>query len=364
MGMDVLEYIRMASKRNASDLQLVVDSPPLIRINGILQSVDDAPIITPGDVTEALFQLTNAEERQAFQEQMELDFGYTLAGVGRLRCNAAQQLNGVSLAIRLLPPTIPTIDDLELPQIYKKFVQEPRGLLLVSGPTDSGKTTTLATMVHHLNLLGGHHIITIEDPIEFVHKRINSAVTQRQLGIHTHSFAQALKHVLRQNPDVVLVGEIRDLDTAASVLAVAETGHLVLTTSHAPSAPQAIDRIVDMFPPQERSLTEARLASLLIAVVCQTLVPRADGSGRIAAVEIMVANSPVRSLIRDGKIYQLPNVIRTHHDIGMISLDESLVDLYDKDIITYETVLAFCRDHSEVAKLISTGSRASRAKHK
>jgi len=352
--MDVLELIRIASKRNASDLQLVVGSPPLLRILGVLEPIEDSELLTDGDITDAFSQITTAEEREVFREQMELDFGYTLPGVVRLRCNVAQQLNGVSMAIRLLPPIVPTIDELELPQIFKDLVQEPRGLILVSGPTDSGKTTTMAAMVHHLNTLGGDHIVTIEDPIEYVHKRINSAITQRQLGKHTHSFAQALRHVLRQNPDVILVGEMRDLDTASAVLSIAETGHLVLSTSHAPSSPQAIERVVDMFPPHERSLAQMRLASLLIAVICQTLVPRADKSGRTAAVEIMIANSSVRNLIREGKIYQLPNAIQTHHDVGMISLDESLVDLYNRQIISFQTVKEFCNDRGEVSKLISS----------
>jgi len=360
--MDVQELIRTAATNNASDLQLVVDSPPLLRILGVLQPIEDISPLTAGDVIDAFSQLTTVEQRETFERQMELDFGFTLPGVGRLRCNAALQLNGLSLAIRLLPLEIPSIDELELPKIYKDLVKEPRGLVIVSGPTDSGKTTTLAAMVHHLNVTGGHHIITIEDPIEFVHVRIKSAVTQRQLGSHTHSYAGALRHVLRQNPDVILVGEIRDFDTAAAVLSVAETGHLVLSTSHAPSAPQAIERIVDMFPLHERHLSETRLASLLVAVACQTLVPRADGSGRIAAVEIMVANHPVRSLIREGKIYQLANVIRTHHGAGMISLDESLAHLYNRQIITYETVSAFCRDQDEVGKLISAGSKLKKGK--
>jgi len=360
--MDVQELIDIAATKNASDLQLVVNSPPLLRIHGVLQPIEDMSPSTAGDVFDAFSQLTTVEQRETFEQQMELDFGYTLPSVGRLRCNAALQLNGLSLAIRLLPLEIPTIDELELPKIYKNLAKEPRGLIIVSGPTDSGKTTTLAAMVHHLNVTGGHHIITIEDPIEFVHVRIKSAVTQRQLGSHTHSYTGALRHVLRQNPDVILVGEIRDLDTAAAVLSVAETGHLVLSTSHAPSAPQAIERIVDMFPLHERHLSETRLASLLVAVVCQTLVPRADDSGRIAAVEIMVANNPVRSLIREGKIYQLPNVIRTHHGAGMTSLDESLAHLYNRQIITYETVSAFCRDQDEVGKLIGAGSKLKKGK--
>ena len=360
--MDVLKLIRIANKRSASDLQLVVDSPPLLRIYGVLQPIKNIKPLTAEDINEALHQITSPEEREDFENNLELDFGYTLPGVGRLRCNAAQQLYGVSLHIRLLPPKIPTIDELELPQIYKDLIQEPRGLIVVSGPTDSGKTTSLAAMVHHLNILGGRHIVTIEDPIEYVHQSTKSAITQRQLGKHTHSFAMALRHVLRQNPDVILVGEMRDLETAAAVISIAETGHLVLSTGHAPSAPQVIERIVDMFPLYERNLAQARLASLLIAVLCQTLVPMADESGRIAAVEIMLTTSPVRNLIREGKIYQLPNVIRTHHEVGMISLDESLVDLYNKRIITFQTVKAFCNEPEEVSKLINTSAKAKKEK--
>ncbi|MFC2063232.1 type IV pilus twitching motility protein PilT [Chloroflexota bacterium] len=359
--MDVIDLISTAAKMNASDLQLVVDSPPLVRIHGNLQPISNLSLLTSDDIIQALSQITTAEERHIFAEELELDFGYTIPDLGRLRCNAAQQLNGISLAIRLLPPKIPTIDDLELPKIFKDLVTEQRGLILVCGPTDSGKSTSTAAMVHHLNTTGGHHIITIEDPIEYVHDGIKSAITQRQLGKHTHNFPQALRHVLRQNPDVIMVGEMRDLETAAAVLSIAETGHLILSTSHASSSPQAIERIVDMFPIHERHLAQTRLASLLIAVLCQTLVPRADGSGRIAVVEIMLASSSMRSLIREGKIYQLPNIIRTNRDIGMVSLDESLVDLYESGMIIWETVLDFCNDPNEVSKLISA-SVAARTK--
>jgi twitching motility protein PilT len=357
---DVFELLHVAARRDATDLQLVVDSPPLLRIYGVLEPMAGQIPLTAEDVALAFNQLTTVKDKETFREQLELDFGYTLPGVGRLRCNAARQLNGLSLTMRILPLKVPTIDELGLPQLYKELVQQPRGLILVSGPTDSGKSTTLAAMVQHLNLYGGHHIVTIEDPIEYVHKSIRSAITQRQLGRDTLSFAHALKHLLRQHPDVILVGEMRDLETAAGVLAAAETGHLVLSTGHAPSAPQAIERIVDMFPNVERQLAQTRLASLLVAVVCQTLVPKANGPGRVAAIEIMLANTPVKSLIRDGKIFQLANIIRTHHEIGMISLDESLVDLYHKEIITYETVLAFCHDHDEVAKLTGTAPKGKR----
>ena len=308
--------------------------------------------LTADEISQAFLQITTPEEREEFHRHLELDFGYTLPGVGRLRCNAAQQRGAVSLAIRLLPREIPTIDELELPSIFKELVLKPRGLIVVTGPTGSGKSTTQAAMIYHLNNTDSRHVVTIEDPIEYIHNSIKCAITQRQLGSDTLSFAEALKHVLRHDPDVILVGEMRDLETAAAVLTLAETGHLILSTGHAPSAPQAMERIIDLFPPHERHLAQARLASLLVAVLCQVLIPRADGSGRIAAVEIMLANPPVRNLIRENKIYQLPNVIRTHRDIGMISLDEALVNLYLRRVITGETLLAFCNDRQEVEKLI------------
>jgi len=351
---DIFKLINIARKKDASDLHLVVASPPLSRIQGSLQPVDGPAPLSAEEISEAFNQLTTPDERRIFHKQMELDFGYSLSGVGRLRCNAAQQRGAISLAIRLLPPKIPTIDELELPQLCKKLATKPRGLIIVTGPTGSGKSTTLAAMIQHLNNTKSQHIITIEDPIEYVHPSVKCAITQRQLGSDTLSFAHALKHVLRQNPDVILVGEMRDLDTAAAVLTIAETGHLVLSTSHAPSAYQALERIIDLFAPHERHLAQTRLASLLVGILCQTLVPRADGSGRIAAVEIMLANSPVKNLIREGKIYQLPNVIRTHRDIGMVSMDESLTELYRKGIITYETLMSKCNDSEEVKKLISS----------
>ena len=362
--MDIFELLKMARERDASDLQLIVDSPPLIRTYGVLEPVEGMPALTPEYVDDSLAKITTQEERDKFNEDMEIDFAYSLPGVGRLRCNAAQQLYGVSLAIRLLPLVIPTIDELELPQVYKDLIQIPRGLIVVSGPTDSGKSTSMASMIDHLNHLGGLHVVTIEDPIEYVHKTIKCAVTQRQLGKHTHSFAQALKHILRQNPDVILVGEMRDLDTAAAVLNVAETGHLVLSTSHAPSAPQAIERMVDLFPPHERYLAQMRLSSLLVAVICQTLVPRTDGSGRIAAVEILMANQPAKSLIREGKLYQLPSVIRTHHSSGMVSRDDSLIDLYDRKIITRDTMFSYCSDRHEVESIVGKEPENKRGKSK
>jgi len=350
--MDVFALLRTGNSRRASDLHMVVGSPATFRIDGSLMPADGVASLTPEDINEAFLQLTTPEEREHFHRHLELDFGYTLPGVGRLRCNAAQQRGSISLAVRLLPPKIPTIDELELPQICKELAVKPRGLVIVTGPTGSGKTTTIAAMIQHLNTHETRHVVTIEDPIEYTYPSIKCAVTQRQLGTDTLSFANALKHILRQDPDVILVGEMRDPETADAVLTVAETGHFILTTGHAPSATQAIERVIDLFPPHQRDLAQVRLASLLVAALCQTLVPRADGSGRIAAVEIMLGNPAAKNLIRDGKIYQLPNVIRTHRDIGMISMDEALVSLYLKGIVTGKSVLEFCNDRTEVEKLI------------
>ena len=253
-----------------------------------------------------------------------------------------------------MPPVIPTIEELGLPEACRELVRKRRGLVVVSGPTGSGKSTTLAAMINHLNHTESRRVVTIEDPVEYVYTNQNCMITQRELGSDTLSFAAALKHVLRQDPDVILVGEMRDLETAAAALTVAETGHLVLTTGHAPSASQAIERIVDLFPPHERHLAQSQLASLLIGVLSQVLVPKADGSGRVAAVEVMLANSAVRNLIRDGKIYQLPNTIRMNTHLGMMLLDQALVNLYRDGIISRDSLFSFCNNRDEVAKLIGS----------
>ena len=350
--MDIFSLLNSAKEKAASDLHLVADCPPMLRVNGSLEPIADMPTLTPEDIDQAFAQITTPEERESFARQLELDFGYTLADNSRVRCNAAKQRGAVSLAIRLLPLKIPTIDELGLPPVCADLILRPRGLVVISGPTGSGKSTTLAAMLQHLNTSESRHIVTIEDPIEYVHPSLKCAITQRELGEDTTSFAEALKHVLRQDPDVILVGEMRDPETAAAVLTVAETGHLVLTTGHAPSATQAMERIIDLFPPHERHLVQGRLASLLIGALCQTLIPKADGSGRVAAVEVMLANSAVRNLIREGKIYQLPNVIRTHTQEGMALLDQVLVKLFRQKLISREHMLAFCNDQGEVEKLV------------
>ena len=352
--MDIVSLLHLAKAKGASDLHLVASSPPLLRIHGSLKPIADMPPLNADNINQAFSQITSAREREQFEHRLELDFGYAIPDVARFRCNAAKQRGTISLAIRLLPLTAPSLDELGLPGICKELVLRPRGLVVITGPTGSGKSTTLAAMINHLNHTESRRVVTIEDPIEYVYSNLKCVITQRELGNDTLSFAEALRRVLRQDPDVILVGEMRDLETAAAALTIAETGHLVLTTGHAPSASQAIERIVDLFPPHERYLAQTRLASLLLAVLCQALIPKADGTGRVAAVEIMLANPAVKNLIREGKIYQLPNVIRTHIQEGMQLFDQCLVKLYRQGMINYDNLLAFCNDQDEVVKLAGT----------
>lgn len=351
--MDILELLRLAKSKSASDLHMIVSRPPSLRIHGQLLPENDLPPLTPEDLEQAFRQVTTEKERAEFDCCLELDFGRTIAEVGRLRFNVARQRETISIVVRLLPARIPTIEELGLPAVCKDLAFRPRGLVVVSGPTGSGKSTTLAAMIEHLNQVESRRVVTIEDPVEYTYTSNKCTITQRELGADTLSFAEALRHVLRQDPDVILVGEMRDLETAAAALTVAETGHLVLTTGHAPSAPQAVERIVSLFPPHERSLTQTRLASLLLGILCQALVPKKDGPGRVAAVEVMLANPAVRNLIREGKTYQLPNTIRMHSQMGMELLDQALVRLFKEGAISRHSVFAFCNEKEEVTKLMA-----------
>lgn len=349
--MDIFSLLAVAKEKKASDLHLVAYRPPQLRVHGLLEGAPDIPPLTPGDIVEFLAQITTEKERARFQERMELDFAYSVPGVGRVRGNAARQRGTTSLVFRLLPQAIGSIEELGLPEVCQELIMRPRGLVVVSGPTGSGKSTTLAAMLNYLNHTTPRRVVTIEDPIEYLYEDVKCVITQRELGSDTHSFAEALRHVLRQNPDIILVGEMRDLETAAAALTLAETGHLVLATGHAPSAPQCIERVTDLFPPPERPLAQSRLASLLVGVLCQVLVPKTDGSGRVVAVEVMLANASVRNLIRDGKIFQLPNAMRTHARSGMQLLDVSLAQLYRKGAITHDSLMAFCNDPEEITRL-------------
>jgi twitching motility protein PilT len=350
--MDILALVRLAADKGASDLHLLADNPPIFRINGLLQPEADRPTLTTDDIAQAFQQITSEKERADFHHHLELDFGYTLPDVGRLRCNAAKQRGTLILTIRLISLAIPTLDELGLPEVCQDLIMKPRGLVVVSGPSGSGKSTTLAAMINYLNSMESKRVITLEDPIEYLYANNKCTITQRELGNDTLSFADALKHILRQDPDVILVGEMRDLETAAAVLTVAETGHLVLTTGHATSASQAVERIIDLFPAHERHLAQTRLASLLLGILCQTLIPRVDGSGRTAAVEIMLASPAVKNIIREGRIHQLPNAIATQTRSGMMLLDHALINLYRSGSISGDSLFACCNDREEVAKLM------------
>jgi twitching motility protein PilT len=352
--MDIIALIRIAKARGASDVHMSVGMPPMLRVNGAIEPAEEeAPYLTAEDMKDAFDRLVTDNEGAEFYKNLELDFGYSVQDVVRLRCNACMQKGSISLTMRLIPANVPDVDKLHVPEICKNLILRPRGMLIISGPTGSGKSTTLAAMIDYLNQKEARRVVTIEDPIEYIYTSRKCNITQRELGGDTHSFAEALRHVLRQDPDVILVGEMRDLETASAALTIAETGHLVLTTGHAPSTYQAIERIIDLFPPHERNLAQTRLASLLIGIMCQALVPTTDGKGRVPAVEIMLANPAVRNLIREGKIHQLPNAIRTNARIGMQLLDHALVSLHKDGAISTENVFSFCNDREEVEKLIA-----------
>lgn len=351
--MDIFEWLAIARSRRASDIHFSAGSPPLIRVDSALTRIDNAAPLTDEEVMKAFMEIVTLEAFEKFKSEHELDFKHVLPDGTILRCNAAQARGQLSLSIRLLSSVVPTIDELQLPEVCKKLAQLERGLVVISGPTGSGKTTTQAAMIQYINENQTRHVLSFEDPIEYHHTQIKSKITQRELGGDTYSFAQALKHALRHDPDVVVVGEMRDSETAAAVISLAETGHLVISTGHAPYAAQAIERIIDLFPYEERYLVQMRLASLLTAVLCQTLVPRADESGRIAAVEIMSISSAIRNLIREGKLTLLSNAIRDYGENGNITLDEALFKLYWQNIITMDTVVKYCHDRVEIDRLIS-----------
>ena len=349
--MDIFNLLTIAQSKKASDLHLSAGNPPLIRVNGNLARIDNFGPLAGEEVKGAFMQIVSLDGLEKFQKDLELDFKYNLPDGTSLRCNAAQERGQLSLSIRLLPAIIPTIDELQLPEICKKLANLERGLIFISGPTGSGKTTTQAALIKYINANQTRHVLSFEDPIEYSHTGLKSKITQRELGGDTLSFAQALKHALRHDPDVIVVGEMRDSETAAAVISMAETGHLVISTGHAPYAAQTVERIIDLFPHNERFLIQMRLASLLNAVLCQTLVPRADGSGRIAAVEIMMVNTAIRNLIREGKLTIIADAIRDYGQNGNITLDEALFKLYWQGTITMETVLKYCRDPEEITRL-------------
>jgi len=352
--MNIEDLLRIMVERDASDLHLKAGSPPVLRIDGRLvpYTYGDPLGLTPEDMKEAFEQVTTEEQREEFARELELDFAYSISGLARFRVNAALQRGTITLAFRRVYWRIPTIEELGLPEVCKVLALKPDGLILVTGPTGCGKSTTLAAMIDYLNERERRRVVTIEDPIEYLFRDKKCFITQRELGADTKSFATALKHALRQDPDVILVGEMRDLETIATALTAAETGHLVLSTLHTPSAPQAIDRIIDVFPPHQQGQIRIQLSTTLQGVLYQALIPKADGQGRVVAVEVMIATPAIRNLIREAKTYQIPNVIQTGAEYGMQTLNQALRDLYQKGLITLEDAFARSNNPKELRELI------------
>jgi len=358
MSVHINDLLAMTVTKSASDLHLKVGGVPVLRINGELVPQDEMLEMTSEDMKQVFEEVTTDEQRSSLIEELELDFAYQSNGIGRFRINAYLQEGTISLACRPVQTQIPTIEDLGLPEMCKSLVLKSNGLIVVTGPTGSGKSTTLAAMMNYLNEKEKRKIVTIEDPIEFVYQDKKCVFSQRELGTDTRSFANALKHALRQDPDVILVGEMRDLETMAAALTAAETGHLVLTTLHTPSAPQAVDRFIDIFPPHQQQQVRVQLSTTLEGVLYQTLVPRSDGSGRVAAVEIMVATTAIRNLIREGKTYQLMNVIQTGSQYGMQTLDQALLALCRNGIISREEALTRSANVEELKEMLD-GSQST-----
>src|ERR1700716_2638185 len=318
-------FFKLMGEQKASDLHLSTNNPPMLRINGELVRVD-YPALRNDELKAMVYEIAPEGKIKIFEETSDIDFGYEVPGMARYRCNFFQQKYGISAVFRLIPSTIMTVDDLNLPPVLKKFPMLKKGLILVTGPTGSGKSTTLAAMVDYANLQRKDHIITVEDPIEFVHRSQQSLVNHREVGVHTKSFASALRGALREDPDIILVGEMRDLETIELALTAAATGHLVLGTLHTPSAPKTIDRVIDVFPASQQNQIRAGLSESLKGVVAQNLFKRVDKPGRVAALEVLVVDTPIANLIREGKTHQIPGMMQVGKKKGNQPLDDAIME--------------------------------------
>lgn len=353
--MEVKELLRLMVNKGASDLHLTVPSPPVLRIDGELVSQDDLPPLDAGDVEAAFEQVATQEQRAAFASEWELDLAYTMPGLARFRVNALRQRGVTSLAFRFVPFYIPSIDEWGLPPILKELVLRPRGLILVTGPSGSGKSTTLAAMLRHLNENATKNVITVEDPIEFTIRNKKCLIRQRDLGDDTRSFSSAIIHALRHDADVIIIGEMRDLDTIGAAITAAETGHLVIGTLHTIDAPQSIDRIIDIFPHGQQQQIRLQLSQVIEAVISQALLPRVDG-GRIAAFEIMLANNVIRRLIRDEKLHEIHPNMEMGKLEGAQILDQGLAGLVSRNIVTLEDALLKSTNPAKLQKILQSQS--------
>jgi len=351
--MKMNDLLMDAMSKRASDLHIMAGSAPVLRIDGELYPQTELPSLTPDEIEQLFASVTNDEQQRRFNETLELDFAHGVAGMGRFRANASMQRGTVCLCFRLLQPIIPDIEELGLPEICKDLALKERGLILITGPAGSGKSTTLAVMIKYLNSLRRRRIITIEDPIEFLFHNDKCFITQREIGTDTLDFAAALKHALRQDPNVVMLGEMRDLETISIALTAAETGHLILATLHTPSAPQAIDRMVDIFPPYQQQQARIQLSTVLEGVLYQSLIPRKDGVGRVAAVEVMIATDAIKNLVREARTAQMWSMMQTGAHFGMQTMDQSLLQLYHLGFITLEEALSRCREPETAKKSLS-----------
>lgn len=347
------DLLRDACERSSSDLHLTVGLPPVVRVDGSLQHLDYAPL-QPNDSQRLIYDILSSDQVQWFEKTRELDFSYGVSAVGRFRVNVYRQRGSVGAALRAIPDQIPSFEQLGLPPVIRELTQRHSGLILVTGPTGSGKSTTIACMIDAINNEMPVHIMTIEDPIEYLHRHKRAMINQRELNTDTDSFENALRAVLREDPDVILIGEMRDLETIAAALTLAETGHLVFGTLHTRNAPQTVDRVIDVFPPHQQDQIKVQLSNSLEAVVAQQLCPQLGG-GRVAAIEIMVATSAIRNLIREGKTYQIYGALETGAQFGMQTMDKVLADLYRFGRITNEEAMARAIDRENYKRFLQGG---------
>jgi len=357
-GIKIDELLRLAVDKGATDVHLKVPTPPVFRIDGILTRQEDLPPLTPEDLRSIFRQITSPDQSILYDRNRELDFAYTVAGTARFRVSAMQQRGTISLVFRLVPIKAPSISELGLPKICRELILKPKGLILVTGPAGSGKSTTLAAMINHLNENKHSSVITIEDPIEYLFRDDKCIIRQRDLGDDTESFYTALVHALRHDPDVIVVGEMRDLETVSIAMTAAETGHLVIATLHTVDAAQSVDRIIDLFPPAQQRQIRLQLSQVLEAVISQTLLPRIGG-GRAAAFEIMLGNSVIRKLIREEKVYEINQCIEMSRLEGMQTLNQALAELVKKDVIEQEVALSKSSDSIKLQQLIQSDGKTS-----